>query len=232
MLRTVVCCCFVLVQMDSQCQPLLLTVRDTAALVSVDPSIVDHWTIDEERSNHSRGFGRGQPASPRCSIHQKPSASSRSACCRLCPAVMDGLLKRLSVSVRCLFCKSVFGKCALGLRRKEHLLSPLTSRVVCLPLRVPDVEHLGNIFQPHFEVGGGSRFHVLLAEECPHRLRRAHHLLAHLFFTRNDDEARRRTSHVHTQKRSRAACATKDARRTARRTPAARGPGADGLTSE
>ena len=57
----------------------------------------------------------------------------------------------------CLICKRVFGTCALGLLRKEHLLSPLTSRVVCLPLHVPDVEHLGSIFQPHFEVGGGSR---------------------------------------------------------------------------
>ena len=37
-----------------QCQPLLLTTRDTAALVSVDPSIVDHRMIDEARSNHLR----------------------------------------------------------------------------------------------------------------------------------------------------------------------------------
>ena len=142
---------------------------------------LDSGPSDDRRSKIQslKDFGVGSQGLRGVQSTRNPLSSSRSACCRLCPAVMDGLLKRLSVSVRCLFCKSVFGTCAHGLLRKEHLLSPLTSRVVCLPLHVPDVEHLGNIFQPHFEVGGGSRHTVLLTKKRPHRVRRAPHLLAH-----------------------------------------------------
>ena len=115
--------------------------------------------IDEARSNHSRilawaarvseVFDRPETLFRRHEAHDVDCVKqSRMAC-------SSAFL--VSVSVHCLFCKSVFGTCALGLRRKEHLLSPPTSSVVCLPLHVPDVEPLGNIFQPHYEVGGGSR---------------------------------------------------------------------------
>ena len=110
-----------------------------------------------------------------------------------------------------------------GFPRKEHLVSPLTCRLVCLPLNVPDVEHLVNIFQPQFEVGGASRVHVLLAEKGPHCLRRAQHLHALPSFSSKMkmSTASHRSSHKKEASRS---VRDEDARRTARRRPGARGP--------
>ena len=145
---------------------------------------LDSGPSDDRRSEIQslKDFGVGSQGLRGVQSTRNLLSSSRSACCRLRQAVADGLFKRRSgfcVRSLCLFSKSVFDACALGLLRKEHLLSPLTSRVVCLPLHVPDVEHLGNIFQPHYEVGGGSRRTVHLAKKRPHRVRRAPHLLAH-----------------------------------------------------
>ena len=82
---------------------------------------LDSGPSDDRRSKIQslKDFGVGSQGLRGVQSTRNPLSSSRSACCRLCPAVMDGLLKRLSVSVRCLFCKSVFGTCALGFLRKE-----------------------------------------------------------------------------------------------------------------
>ena len=205
-------CCFMLMWMDSGASH---SSRLRGRLLRSQVStfwIKEHRMIDESRSNCPRIFAWAARVSEVFSPPET-SSSSRSACCRLRPAVTDGLFKRLSGF--CTRSLSVLQEC---LRHGcARLASQQTSRSallqaawfafhsVCLMLNISATSsnHISRSVV-------SSRFHVLLAEKkSASSPTRSSPSCTSFFFKQNEDEHGVATDHVQTNKRRRAACATK-----------------------
>ena len=165
-----------------RCQPLLSTAREIAALVTVD--LLVKRASDDRRikiqllkdfREGSQGF-RGVQSTGNLFVVMKHLLLTTSNNHGWLVEAPFWFLYPFAVSVLQEYLRHGCARLASQQTSRQPSDKPRSSPSA----HVPDAQHIGNVFQPHFEVGGSSRHTVLLAKKSPHRLRRARHILAHL----------------------------------------------------